>query len=467
MFNLFFNPLSKHSPDNSDSLRPSVCRNCGSIVGAGEPQCAVCGAPVNGITDKKARPVADRETMRFARAVLNRPHKFTIILLVANIFLFMLMWNSSGMAFSSFNSFPYDVLVAYGAKVNYLIREHNQWWRFVTPMFLHVNLLHLMVNMYSLWIVGPYVEKLYGSAKFVAFWVVTGIAAVVASYLTVVPPGTRSGPLAGFLFKSADFPSAGASGALFGLVGVLFVFGIKFRKELPEGFKRAFGTGLLPMIILNLVIGYVGRGFIDNAAHLGGLFAGAALALLVDYRRPGERSGIAITWQILQIVCIGLVVVCFFKTVQHFRDPLPAPMLQQRNQIELGAQLQLPENVSKFVAYAESMNEAQEAFNVALNRGDVSTIDAAVKKLDAVPELDPKADELRKQLKDYLIKAKAVETTSPDKMSSTEKIVAKRQLNAEFVNWIKEYGVWLKTTGRTYGLIEAGEAQPTPELLSR
>lgn len=371
------------------------------------------------------------------------------------------------MSVSSFGSFPYDVLVAYGAKVNYLVREHNQWWRFVTPMFIHVNLLHLMVNMYSLWIVGPYVEKLYGSAKFVVFWVVTGIAAVVASYLTVVTPGAGPGSLAGFLFKTADFPSAGASGALFGLVGVLFVFGIKFRKELPEGFKRAFGTGLLPMIILNLVIGYVGRGFIDNAAHLGGLFAGAALALLVDYRRPGERSGIAITWQILQIVCIGLVVICFLKTVQHFKDPLPAPMLEHRNQIELGAQLQLPENVSKFVAYAESMNEAQEAFNLALNRGDVTTIDAAVKKLDAVPELDPKADELRKQLKEYLIKAKAVETTPSDKMPSAEKIAAKRQMNAEFVNWIKEYGVWLKTTGRTYGLIEAGEAQPTPELLSR
>jgi rhomboid protease GluP len=80
---------------------------------------------------------------------------------------------------------------------------------------------------------------------------------------------------------------------LFGLVGVLFIFGIKFRHELPEGFKRAFGTGMLPIIVINLVIGFVGRGFIDNAAHLGGLLSGAALALAVDYRRPGERAGVA------------------------------------------------------------------------------------------------------------------------------------------------------------------------------
>ena len=406
--------------------------------------------------------VPDGETMRFARAVLNRPYKFTVVLLVANLFMFMVMWNSSGMSFSTFNFFPYEVLVAYGAKVNYLVREHHQWWRLVTPMFIHVNLIHLIVNMYSLWVVGPYVERLYGSAKFVVFWVVTGVAGVVASYLTVVQPGTRLGPLAGFLFKTTDFPSAGASGALFGLVGVLFVFGIKFRHELPEGFKRAFGTGLLPMIVLNLVIGYVGRGLIDNAAHLGGLFAGAALAFLVDYRRPGERSGIAITWQILQIACIGLVVVSFLKTAQHFKDPLPTPLLEQSNQIALEAQLQLPSNVSKFVAYADSMNEAQEAFNSALNRGDVTRIDEAVKKLDSVPELDPKADELRKNLKDFLIRAKTIETTPQDKRRQTEEIEAKRQLNAEFTDWIRDYGIWLKTTGRTYGLIEAKDTQPTP-----
>ena len=125
---------------------------------------------------------------------------------------------------------------------------------------------------------------------------------MVASYLTV-RPDTAVGPIGRFLFKTHDVPSAGASGALFGLVGVLFVFGIKFRHELPEGFKRAFGTGMLPIIVINLFIGYLGRGFIDNAAHLGGLVSGAVLALVVDYRRPGERAGVAITWQILQVAC--------------------------------------------------------------------------------------------------------------------------------------------------------------------
>src|SRR6266851_9851536 len=333
--------------NNANEGRPTLCRDCGAIVGAGEQQCAVCGAPVT--TQAATRNTSagpDHETLRFARAVLDRPYKFTIILLVANLFVFLLMWQSSGLTSQALWEFPEPVLLAYGAKLNSLINQQHQWWRFVTPMFVHINLPHVLINMYSLWVVGPYVEKLYGSAKFVVFWVLTGIAGVVASYLTV-RPSLAVGP-GRFLFKGNDVLSAGASGALFGLVGVLFVFGIKFRHELPEGFKRAFGTGMLPMIMLNLFIGYLGRGFIDNAAHLGGLTSGAMLALVVDYRRPGEKSGIAVTWQILQIAAIALVAVSFIKTVQHFKDPMPAFVLNQ-------AARSVDSNTEKFVTWAKAM----------------------------------------------------------------------------------------------------------------
>ncbi len=438
-----------------------MCRNCGAIVGGGQQQCAVCGNSV-GASSAPAREHAmrDNETVRFARAVLNRPYKFTIALLVANIFVFILMWQSSGMSFSVLQFFPFEVLVAYGAKVNYLIREHNQWWRFVTPMFIHVNMLHLLVNMYSLWVVGPYVEKLYGSAKFVLFWIVTGVVAVVASYLTVVAPDRQLGRFGSFIFKTTDFPSAGASGALFGLVGVLFVFGIKFRHELPDGFKRAFGTGLLPMILLNLFIGYVARGLFDNAAHLGGLVAGAVMALFVDYRRPGERSGMAITWRILQIACIGLVLVSFIKAAQHWRDPLPEYLIRQKEQLEGARQPVQPAQpispaVNNFVAYAKVMNEAQETFNLVQSRGEVSGIDEAIRNLEGAPQLDPTADDLRRQLGSFLARAKAIESETT---TEAKKLEAKNQLSSEFLEWINVYRDWLKTTGRNYGLIEATES---------
>ena len=421
-----------------------MCRSCGSIIGAGQEQCAVCGNSVSSVkSTAQPRTAADSEAMRFARAVLNRPYKFTIILLIANIFVFTMMWQTTGLPLGLTTLIPPGVLLPFGAKLNSYIHNQHQWWRFVTPMFLHVNLLHLVVNMYSLWIVGPYVEKLYGSAKFVVFWVVTGIAGVLGSYLTV-RPGLAGNPLTGFIFKAYDTPSAGASGALFGLVGVLFVFGIKFRHELPEGFKRAFGTGLLPMIVLNLFIGYVLRGLIDNAAHVAGMLSGAVLALVVDYRRPGERSGVALTWRVLQVAAIALVALSFLKTVQHYRDPWPEVFVTQA---QPPAESQNP----AYLQYAKAMNDAHDAFVVAVKDKNSSNIDAAVKSLDEAPALDPKADELRGRLKALLLRAKEPQATPA--ISPTvdkNKPAPVDELTHEFSAWRKEYNQWLKTGARNH-----------------
>ena len=257
--------------------------------------------------------------MSYARAILARPYIFTIVFLVANFFVFMLMWQESEMSSAVlWEGFSHSVLLPFGAKTNYNIRFEHEYWRFVTPVFIHGNLPHLLMNMYGLWVLGPWVEKLYGSARFVVFWVVTGIAGVVASYLTVIP-GARPGLFGSFLIKSADEPSVGASGALFGLIGVLFVFGIKYRRELPEGFKRAFGTGLLPVILLNVAIGFVLRGIIDNAAHMGGLVAGMALAAVMDYKRPGQSTRVTIAWRLAQIAALLLVLVPFIFVIKNFR----------------------------------------------------------------------------------------------------------------------------------------------------
>ena len=380
--------------------------------------------------------------MRFARAVLGRPYIFTIVFLIINFFVFLLMWRSSGMSTNVLWVFPEPVLVAYGAKLNSLIdQQPHQWWRFVTPMFVHVGLLHLLVNMYSLWMVGPYVEKLYGSAKFVFFWVMTGIAGVVASYLTVVKPGTPLGALGRFIFKMHDGPSAGASGALFGLVGVLFVFGIKFRHELPEGFKRAFGTGLLPIIMINLFIGFLGQKFIDNAAHLGGLISGAALALVISYRRPGERSSLAIGWQVAQIAALALVALSFARVAQHF-DSNSLAQASESRQVGPGAK------ALAFLKFARAMNDAQEVLLSAV-KGDPSGVDSAVAALEAASAPDIKADQLKRKLETLLQRAKQPEKTPTPKGGRAAQD-GHSQVLSDFEAWEKEYEDWLSTSGKQY-----------------
>ena len=118
--------------------------------------------------------------------------------LAINIIVFLLMAFAGG-------STNQTTLMAFGVKSNAEIAQ-GQWWRFITPMFIHIDVLHLFMNMFSLLILGPFVEKLYGSAKFVVFWVVTGIAGTVGSYLALQPSLAR-GVLGSFIFKSADGPA--------------------------------------------------------------------------------------------------------------------------------------------------------------------------------------------------------------------------------------------------------------------
>ena len=411
----------------------------------------MCGTPVARGAEQRPqsprRPAADPETLRFIRAVISRPATFTFVFLIANIFLYLLMWLSGGATGT--------VLRAYGAKLNFLIDHEGQWWRFVTPIFLHVHLpglgpLHLLSNMYGLFMLGPYVEKLYGSARFVVFWILTGIAGVVASYLAVRPEWAQ-GALGQFLFKQSDTASAGASGALFGLMGVLFVFGIKYQHELPEGLKRAFGTGLLPTLAINLFIGYVARQYIDNAAHLGGLLSGMGLALLVGYKRPGARGAVAHAWHAAQIGCLVLVVASFVMVARHFDAPPP----RLSNLTERAKTLGVKPPIIPFI---ESINGGRNALSRFIERGEAEALTPSVEKLGQTPSLSPEADVRRDELKALLVRARA---TADDKTLKEEERARQRdQLGADFDVWVERFDQWVKDEGRPDFGVNIQQAEP-------
>jgi rhomboid protease GluP len=411
----------------------------------------MCGTPVARAAEPSAqqpqRAHADPETVRFLRAVISRPATFTFIFLIANIFLYLLMWLSGGATG--------QVLRAYGAKLNFLIDHDGQWWRFVTPIFLHVHLpglgpLHLLSNMYGLFMLGPYVEKLYGSARFVVFWILTGIAGVVASYLAVRPEWAQ-GALGQFLFRPYDAPSAGASGALFGLMGVLFVFGIKYRHELPEGLKRAFGTGLLPTLLINLFIGYVGRGFIDNAAHLGGLLSGMGLALVVGYKRPGARGAVAHAWHAAQFACLALVVVSFVMVARHFDAPPPRLSNLPERAKTLGSK-------PPVVPYIESINAGRSALARYLGEGETSSLAPSAEKLEKTPGLSPDADALREDLKALVVRARDI---AADKaLNEGERRASAEQVGTDFISWAERFDQWVVDEGRPDFGVNIQKAEP-------
>ena len=133
---------------------------------------------------------------------------------------------------------------------------HGEWWRLITSMFLHANILHIAVNMWSLYIVGSFLEHAIGRWRFVLLYVVSGIAGS-----------------AGALVWSPNTPTVGASGAIFGILGALFV--------LERRGSIATGGQIAGMIVLNLVITFALSSNISVGGHVGGLIGGVALMWLI------------------------------------------------------------------------------------------------------------------------------------------------------------------------------------------
>ncbi len=158
-----------------------------------------------------------------------------------------------------------DVLVRLGAKVTVLIAA-GEYWRLLTALFLHIGLIHLFFNGYALLAIGTELERLLGPGRFLAIYLLAGLFGNLASYA--------------FTINLA----AGASGAIFGLIGALAVFFTLYRRQLGA-WGRGRLANILFLILLNLFLGFTQPG-IDNLAHLGGLLSGMGLgwALAPRYR---------------------------------------------------------------------------------------------------------------------------------------------------------------------------------------
>lgn len=138
----------------------------------------------------------------------------------------------------------------------------GQTWRFVTPMFLHGNFLHIGFNSYFLFLVGPRLEQMFGKLRFAAIYFLSGIAGAVAS------------------FALTGAPSIGASGALFGIIGSWIPLLYRNQKLLANTDRQI--RRIIEVIAINLLIGLMPG--IDNWAHLGGLLAGLALGWVASPR---------------------------------------------------------------------------------------------------------------------------------------------------------------------------------------
>src|SRR5438309_9768206 len=275
--------------------RPKICPACGALVGISATRCHECGA-----------------SMRFSLAALSKKFSglfgeqetpVTSALLVANILMFgvsfvalaseggsggfRILWGMGG-----------ETVYRLGASHPFAVFVGHDWWRLVTAMFLHGGLIHIGFNMMSLMQLGPALEDLYGSARYLFLYVVTGAF--------------------GFLVSAwfGNF-SLGASGALLGLVGVMLAITTKRGGT----YMRDLRSRLVSSVVILFILGFSGVG-IDNYAHFAGLVAGFGLGKLFADRQPmnsrERRTAYALGW------LAGLAVVASFAfMIMHYRDALP------------------------------------------------------------------------------------------------------------------------------------------------
>jgi membrane associated rhomboid family serine protease len=214
------------------------------------PICARCAIPASvGQQCPECVAEAHRNT-RKARSTLRAMAPAVFALIVINVAVYVAQ-KAFPIVTQRFSSQP--VLIARG-----------QWWRLITPMFLHSPFLiwHIVFNTMALFIYGPNVERAYGTRRFVALYLVTGFVAGAVSYA----------------FGPCNVYGLGASGAIFGVIGVLLVYLFKRRRSAAEG---QFLRGLLVLVGINFLIPFVYPG-IDVYAHLGGLGAGLLLGAGMD-----------------------------------------------------------------------------------------------------------------------------------------------------------------------------------------
>lgn len=174
--------------------------------------------------------------------------------------------------------------------VNRYFIVHGEYYRLITGIFLHNGIIHLVFNMYSLYVIGTQLESFLGKTKYLTVYLLSGLAGSVLS-----------------IFFSNSF-SVGASGAIFGLLGSLLYFGYHYRVYLDSVIK----SQIIPLIVFNLMLGFTLRG-IDNWGHIGGLIGGVFSTMAVGIKYKSEK------YEMVNGVILYLIYILFILYMVFFK----------------------------------------------------------------------------------------------------------------------------------------------------
>jgi membrane associated rhomboid family serine protease len=244
-----------------------------------------------------------------------RPPVVTFALILLNVGWFLtglaIAYQHGGFPDDIWFSSPPLVLKATGALSPRWYYVDHEWWRLLTCCFVHIGLVHLGVNMYSLYAVGPLLEQLWGSWRFLVLYLIAGFAGSCAMIIEAVIGGRP------------DTIGAGASGALWGILASMATWLFFNRSVLPQRVVSVWQHQLLTVFVLNAMLTFGVTG-ISKGAHFGGGAAGLLVAIPMDYLRFGTGPQRIVA--VLGLVAIP--VVCLLA-LGRYRDEFDARRRQR------------------------------------------------------------------------------------------------------------------------------------------
>ncbi len=279
--------------------RHKMCRSCRALVDRGARDCPECGASLQAV---RAPGVG-----RLLTNLMPGLTAATSLIMLVNGFWFVVMlmaqMQSGAGDTSLFGGFNSELIVRFGSGLSRqrLLPSETvvggEWWRLITPIFLHGGIIHFLFNSYLLVRLGPLVEELFGTTR---YWVI---------YLSCGIAGSMTSQLPRFV------NTVGASGAIMGLIGLLLVYG--YRRGggvLGQSMKSLVMRLAMYTIVLSLLFNFN----IDHLNHLGGFLCGAGLALIMprgEFRTRAEAG----FWQFLSLAGVLLVLVAFAQVAAQGR----------------------------------------------------------------------------------------------------------------------------------------------------
>ena len=240
----------------------------------------------------------------------------------------------------------------------------------------------------------------------------------------------------------------------FGLFGVLGVFAFRYRKEIPDSISRAIKRRVLPLIVINLMLGF-STSIVDNSAHVGGLVAGAVLCLVVPYKRPHEEST-PVVWRTLQGISLSIIALSFVMAFRSYDGPpLRLSNLAARDSNRT-PRTPAGKYVTEMATADDAMTSARRTFYalVAMQNVEMSASPAlaavrqGLRSIEQTPRMDEPAEAFRRQLFDLLARQEEIielHDASPSKnwkkeLADQRELASRHsQFEEEFVPWLEEY----------------------------